>query len=336
MVERDRTAYTRLFEVRVLHHYWLDDGDRHLDQLDAADRERRLLEYDVRGVLRLQPGAATAELIRGVRGVFRTTGLGFLVAVPADAVVPLDAVFEFHASPADAAYADYTAMTLRPMPVVDVVDPAVPEVAIRYKANVPVLSNETGVARGTGASMRRFLSTDYRSGAGDAVEALVVSGSTLRLLIGDPPEPPKVLGPVDSRPVYLHQGDVREITAPAGAVGAPARGIELTPDMPRDVVAVIRIVPRRAGSTAFDIVHADGTPRSPSRVFEVHVRNRWTTRRYRSARTGAVTSTEAEPRPLTHRDTAATRRAPDPSSLEPEFAADDPARVVRLVSTVLV
>lgn len=336
MVEPDRTTFTRLFEVRVLHHYWLDDGATDLDALDDEVKDRRLLEYDVRSILRLEPSLPTSETIRGLRGVFRTSGLGFVVAVPADAVVPLDAEFEFFASPVDPGYSDYTALSLRPMPIVDVIDPADPERSRRYKAGVPLLSNATGVSRGTGVATRRFLSTDYVSGAnaGDGVEALVVSGSSLRLLTGDPPEPTKTLGPISSRPVYLHQGDVQPITPPAGAVGVPATGIELSPDAPQDVVAVIRIVPRRAGSTAFDIVNPDGTPRQPSRVFEVHVRNRWTTRRYRDAKTGAVTSTEADPLPLTRFGNAGAKRPPDPSALEPEFDPADSTRIVRLLSDV--
>ena len=40
MAEHTTSAYRRLFEVRLLHHYWLDDGatifDKITDPVDAA------------------------------------------------------------------------------------------------------------------------------------------------------------------------------------------------------------------------------------------------------------------------------------------------------------
>ena len=177
------------------------------------------------------------------------TGLGFLVAVPDDAVVPLDAAFEFFVTVTAPDFANYTALSLRPQPIVDVTDPADTEVIHRYKANVPVLSNLTGASQGTGADKRLFLSQPYVNGAnaGDGVEALVTSGANLRQLTGDPPAAPfQVLGPKSGHPVYVHQGDIAPITPPPGSTGAPPGGIELAIDTPRAVAAVIRLAPRRA------------------------------------------------------------------------------------------
>ena len=50
-----------------------------------------------------------AAAISGLRGVFRTTGLGLLVAVPDDAIVALDGVWEFYVTVTAADYAAYTA-----------------------------------------------------------------------------------------------------------------------------------------------------------------------------------------------------------------------------------
>ena len=156
----------------------------------------------------------------------------------------------------------------------------------RYKANVPVLSNLTGASQGTGAGKRLFLSRPYVDGAdaGDGVEALVTSGDNLRQLTGDPPERavPRARADRPSYPVYVHQGDVPPIVPPPGSTGAPARGIELAADTPPDGrrghparPAAARRQRRSASPTP------DGTPRTPTRVFEVHLRNRWTTWRYR-------------------------------------------------------
>lgn len=340
MVEFVRVGYARLFEVRLLHHFWLDDGATAFDAIASTDvRTRRLLTYDVRRVLAIEPSAATATTVAGLRGVFRTSGLGFFVAVPDDAVVPLDAGFEFFMTVADSGYAAYTSLSLRPQSVTDVADPADPDVVHRYKANVPVLGNASGASRGAGAAKRLFLSQEYASGAGagDGVEALVTSGSILRQLTGDPPSAPFVaLGPTSAHPVYVHQGDVPAVTPPPGASGAPARGIELAPGMPPAVGAVIRLVPRRADDDAFSLVKANGTLRPSTRVFEVHLRNRWTTWRYRDKRDGSVTSTEADPLPLTHFGNAGTKQKPSPTAIDVEFDNGVPPKITRLVSDIYV
>jgi hypothetical protein len=204
---------------------------------------------------------------------------------------------------------------------------------------VPVLSNLTGASQGAGAAKRLFLSQTYVNGAnaGDGVEALVTSGTNLRQLTGDPPAAPfQVLGPRANLPVYVHQGDVPPIVPPANSNGAPAQGIELGSDTPPPVAAVIRLAPRRADDTAFSFANADGTVRTPTRVFEVHLRNRWTTWRYRNKGDGSITATEADPLPLTHFGNAGTKQKPSTAAIGVERDGGDPLRITRLVSDVYV
>lgn len=355
MVELLRIGYTRLFEVRVLHHYWLDEGRTLFDQIaDQATKTERLLGYDVRRLLSFRPSAASAATISGLRGAFRTTGLGFLVAVPDDAKVPLDATFEFFVAVVAPDYSSYTAQplarpgitaatipALSPQPIVSVADP-VPDPltgtrrTLRYKANVPVLSNLTGVARGTGALTRLYLSRGYpTSTADDALEALVEVGSTVRQRVGDPPNAALTeVGSTSDLPVFVHQGDVPPTTPPTGSVGAPAFGIELAGDTPPDVATVIRLTPRRPNPSPFNFADPDGTPRP--RVFEVHVQNRRTTWRYRSKRDGTLTSTEADPLPLTYFGNAGTKQKPSGAAIGAELDTQDPPRITRLVSDIYV
>ena len=337
-VEIVRIGYRRLLEVRLLHHYWLDDGATVFDTIaDEAVKSQRLLTYDVRRVLTVEPSATTTAAIAGLRGVFRMTGLGFLVAVPDDAVVPLDAAFELFVTVTAPDLANYTALSLRPQPVVDVTDPADTEVTHRYKANVPVLSNLTGASQGTGTDKRLFLSQPYVNGAsaGDGVEALVTSGTNLRQLTGDPPDAPfQVLGPKSDHPVYVHQGDIAPITPPPGSTGAPPGGIELAIDTPPAVAAVIRLVPRRGDDAAFSFANANGTPRTPTRVFEVHLRNRWTTWRYRKRGDGSITATEADPLPLTYFGNAGTKTKPPTAGISVERDNSNPPKITRLVSDI--
>jgi hypothetical protein len=339
MGEQVRTVFLRLFEVRILHHYWLDEGAVEFGAItDVGTRTSRLLTYDVRRILLVEPAAETARLIAGMQGVFRATGLGLVVAVPNGTLVDLDSTFRFHLRAVASTYAAYTAMTLRPQHVVDVADPARGTLH-RYKANVPVLSNLTGASRGTGAAKRLFLSAEYAAGAaaGDGVEALVTSGPQLRQLTGDPPGAPvHVLGARSELPVYIHQGDLPAIVPPVGSTGAPPRGVELVADLPPDVAALIRVSPRRDDDNAFSIANANGTVRTPSRVFEVHVRNRWTTRRYRDQRDGSVTSTDTELTPLTYFGNDGPARKPRADALTVERDSSDPTRVTQLISDIYV
>lgn len=355
MAEFLRLGYVRWFEVRVLHHFWLDEGATVFDQIpDQTVRTQRLLTYDVGRLLAFQPSAPTAATVTGLRGVFRATGLGFVVAVPDGVVVPLDVTFEVLITVIGTDYTTYTAQplarpgitpaatpSLSPQPIVSVIDP-VPDPVTgtrqvhRYQANVPVLSNLTGVSRGAGAAQRLYLSQEYRAPSpSDAVEALVSVGGNLCQRIGDPPNAQlNVIGPTAGLPVFLHQGDVPPITPPAGSVGAPAFGIELTDTRPTGVAAVIRLAPRRPAESPFNFAGPDGTPRP--RVFEVHLQNRWTTWRYHSKRDGSLTSAEVSPLPLTYFGNAGSKQKPSSAAIGAEFDNQDPPRITRLVSDIYV
>ena len=87
MAEFIRLGYERLFEVRVLHHFWLDEGATVFDEIadQAVEDAAACSPTTSAGCSTSEPSAATAATVAGLRGVFRITGLGFLVAVPGDA-----------------------------------------------------------------------------------------------------------------------------------------------------------------------------------------------------------------------------------------------------------
>jgi hypothetical protein len=337
MVEYVGTRYARLFDVQVLHHFWIDEGATVFDAIADADAKReRLLRYDVRRLLAIEPSRSTATMIAGLGGVFCSTGLGFVVAVPHDSVVPADRDFEFFATVARAEFSDYTSLSLRSQQVVSVVDPGSGRIRL-YKSNVPVLSNVSGAARVAGGAKRLFLSREYATGGGDGVESFFVAGGVLRQLTGDPPGAQfQALGASDQLPVYVHQGDVPAIVPPPGATGAPARGIEVSTEMPRDVTAVIRLAPVRTDDNDFSLIGANGRPRTPSPVFEVHLKNRSTTWRYRDKSDGTIISTEPVPLPLTYFGNAGTKHKPSTGAIGVEFDNSVPSKVIRLVSEIYV
>lgn len=315
MTERVRNGYKRLFEVRLLHHYWLDEGGTLFDLL--PDPARRLLTYDRRPFLALTPTPATAKALAGLGCVYRDTALGGLVAAPDDAVIPNDAVFELVLTVQQAAFQNYTALTLPPRNIYELYY-AVEDRIYRYKENVPVLSNLTGVTRGAGPTQALYLSREIPAPAPtDRVEALVKVAGALRQLTSDPPGAgtQQLAAALAAAPVFVHQADAPTLVPPAGLAGVPARGLRLTEGIPDDVFALIRIAAVRPGNAAFSCTVA-GKARLDYPVFQVRLKNRSTVRHYFNRATGAPTTTDPGPLPLTFFGNAGPKQKPAPEALK--------------------
>jgi hypothetical protein len=336
MTERIASRYRRLFEVRLLHHYWLDQGATVFDRIaDPATKEARLLSYDMRAFLAVAPTAATEKSLSAQRCLFRETALGLVVAAPEQALIPADTVFEFVVATRDSELLDYTSLTLRPRRIHEIVD-ATDNVLYRYKENVPLLSNLTGATRGAGANTRLFLSREIPAqDAGDPIESLVLGGSALLQLTSDGPgaSVQQIAAQSTDLPVFVHQADAPLIVAPAGLVDAPARGVRLSADVPDDVFALISLQAVRADNAAFSFVDAAGAPKASAPVYEVHFRNRSTLWTYLDKTTGAVESTEANPLPLTFFGNAGTKQKPPRGFVK---AQADGTRVTQLISEIYV
>ena len=296
MPEQIRTGYRRLAEVRLLHHYWLDDGATGFDDLPEPARTARLLRYDARKLLAVVSAAPV---------MVRATPAGFVVVVPGDTVLDPGTVLEFYLVPVATDLLSYTAAWLRREPV--------------------LLSNLTGATRTLDGRKHLFLSSEYPAGPGTRVEDLVVTGGKLRQLTDDQPgATEQVLGPGPDRPVYLHQGDV------------PAGGVDVTPEMPAGLLAVVRLAAVRPGDPDFSLVDLAGHLPATAPVFEVRLKNRSTIRRYRKLSDGTVTLTEPTPSPLTYFGNAGPRRKPAAGAVAVERDPAAPQRVARLVSEIFV
>lgn len=333
MAERVRNGYKRLFEVRLLHHYWLDEGGTLFDLL--PDPGRRLLNYDCRPFLRLAPTLATARALAGLGCVYRDTALGGLVAAPDEAVIPDDSVFELVLTVQQAAFQHYTALTLPPRKIHELYY-AAEDRTYRYKENVPVLSNLTGTARGAGPSRSLYLSSEIPAAAPtDRVEALVAVGGALHQLTSDPPTAAtqQVAPAVTTAPVFVHQGDAPVLVPPAGLVGVPARGLLLTEGIPDDVFALIRIAAVRPGNADFSCT-VGGKARADYPVFQVRFKNRSTTRHYFNRATGAPTTTETGPLPLTYFGNAGNKLKPVPEALKLAFDPVVAGRITGIQSNI--
>jgi hypothetical protein len=336
MGERVSKSYERLFEVRLLHHYWLDEGSTVFDLLaDQAKKDARLLGYDARAFLTVRPAIATAEAINGLGGFFKETALGCVIAVPSSAVIPADLTFVFIVTVRSLDVLNYTALTLPSQKIYELYyQPE--DKTYRFKENVPVLSNLTGAVRGAGPSQTLFLSTQFPAiAADDRVEALGVFGSALVQLTADQPGAlTQTIGADWNRlPVFIHQGDVPVLETPPGLTGAPPRGILLTDDIPDSVFALIRLAPVCADDDRFSLIDAGGHPRTPHPTFDIRFKNRSALWRYLNKNTGVVTSTEPAPLPLTHFGNAGTKQKPSEGLVHVEKSGD---RIAQLVSDIFV
>jgi hypothetical protein len=333
MAERVRNGYKRLFEVHLLHHYWLDEGATRFDLL--ADPARRLLTYDCRPFLTLAPTPPTAVALAGLGGLYRDTALGGLVIVPDEAVIPNDTVFELVLTVRQATFYTYTALTLPTRNIYELYHPA-EDKTYRYKENVPVLSNLTGVARGAGPSQGLYLSREIPTPTPtDRVEALVNTGNALHQLTSDQPGAAtrQLAAAIADAPVFVHQADVPALVPPDGLAGVPARGLLLTGGIPDTVFALLRIAAIRPGNAEFSCT-ADGQARTDHPVFQVRFKNRSTNRHYFSRVTGAPVSTDPDPRPLTRFGNAGSKQKPTIDDIKFSFDQNIPGRITGLSSEI--
>ncbi|HBG06843.1 MAG: hypothetical protein A2075_00115 [Geobacteraceae bacterium GWC2_58_44] len=336
MTESINNRYQRLFQIRLLHHYWLDEGGTCFDLIASqATREERLLSYDMRSFLAVAPTAVTAQLLDGLGCVYKNSALGCMVAAPQARVIPDDAIFEFLVTVQNAAFFNYTALTLRLQKIYEIFHQ--PEKKIyRYKEHVPLFSNLTGASRGTGPGKALFLSTEFPAlSADDKVEALFVSGNSLVQLTGDQPGAGthQIAPQATNLPVYVNQADVQAIVPPAGLVGAPARGIQLTDEIPDHVFALIRLCAIRPDDTEFSLIDADGHAKSPGPVFDIRFKGRSTTWQYLNKSTGALISAESNPLPLTHYGNAGSKQKPSEGVVKAVQSGD---KITQLVSEIFI
>jgi hypothetical protein len=336
MAEHIINGYKVLFEILLLHHYWIDEGAIVFDLIPAKEkRDKRLLSYDRRSFLAVTPTTGTAEALDGLGCVHKDTALGFMVAVPNSVEVPGEAMFQFMVTVQNPAMLNYTALTLRPQKIYEIYyQPE--DKAFRYKENVPVLSNLTGASRGTGSDKSLFLSKEIPTLSNDdQVEALVLSSGALVQLTGDQPGAgtQQIHSSATDLPLFVHQGDVPPIVPPAGLVGAPARGIALTDDIADNVFALIRLSPIRADDGDFSFIDGSGHAKATHPVFQIRFKNRSTFWRYLNRSTGDVMSTETQPLPLTYFGNAGTKKKPSEGLVK---TVNSNLKITQLISEIYV
>ncbi|MEN6622484.1 MAG: hypothetical protein ABFD50_13140 [Smithella sp.] len=332
MTERIVSGYRRLFEIRLLHHYWLDEGSTAFDFITPSKRkDERLLTYDIHSFLKIAPAISTEKNLRGHNCIYKDTALGCIVAAPDNAEFRENLTFDFAVTIQQAAFHNYTALTLQPQNIYELYYEIEDKIR-RFKDNVPVLSNLTGAARIFESDKVLFLSREFPGlAADDHIESLVLSGSALLQLTGDQPgaDAQMLTDAASDWPVFIHQGDVPDIIAPAGLAGVPERGIELTDDIPTDTFALIRLYTTRSDDDDFSLIGSDGHAKTSNNpVFQIRFKNRSTFWEYKN--TGVV---EPAPLPLTCYGNAGTKQKPSQSLVKAVKSGD---KITRIVSEIYV
>lgn len=335
MAERIVSQYKRLFEVRLLHHYWLDDGHTMFDNLIESRRNKLLLTYDCRTFIQVNPTSATVNTINALKGVFKQTSLGFLVAVPGSVNIPDDAVFSFVLTVTDASFNNYTSFTLLSRNIVELYYKPEDKV-YRYKQNVPVFSNLTGVSHGVNPDITLFLSSPVpvSSPTTDIVEFLNISaGALVQLTSSQPGATNQEISPVASNaPVFVHQNDAPLINPPSGMTGTPERGILLSGDLPDDIFGLIQITAKNQANPDFSLT-AGGIAKDVAPVFQLRFKNRLAFWRYLNKTNGALNSESSTPLPFTNSGNAGTNKKPGGSLVKVKFENDDPTKRIEKIYT---
>ena len=336
MAERIITGYKRLFEVRILHHYWLDEGQTIFDNLPESERNKKLLDYRGYRLISVSPTPKTQKLLDGIGAVARQTSLGLVVAVPEAQIIPDDSVFVFTIEITDAAFFKYTSLTLLDRKIAECYAPGEDKIH-RYKENVPVFSNLTGVSRGTGTAKQLFLSKEIPGiTATDQVEALIISGNALLQLTGSQPgaATQQLNASAQAMPVFHHQQDAPVINPPPGLTGAPARGIELTGEISDNVFGIIEITAVKAGDADYSCT-TGGMAKEGYPVFQIRFKNRSVIWKYLRKSNGSPVSESPSPLPLTYAGNAGSKQKPSAGLVKADFENNNPAsRIVRIFTEI--
>jgi hypothetical protein len=334
MAELIGISYQRLFEVRLLHHFWLDDGSLLFDTLPDSRKNTLLRNYDMRSFMEISPTPTTKSKIKSLKGVFKNTSLGFTIAVPKTMVIADDEVFTFTMTVTDAAFYRYSSLTLVNHKIHELYYPAEDRI-VRYKENIPVFSNLTGVSRGANPNKSLFLSGEIPvPSVTDKVEFLNLSGGALVQLASSQPgaDMIQISSVATNSPVFVHQNDTPVIVPLLGVGGTPEKGVMLTDDIPDKISGIINIAATNPVDPDFSCT-SSGSAKSTCPVFQIRFKNRSAYWKYLNKSSGAPISETGKPLPLTYNGNAGVKRKPGESIVKIQFKDNDPTKRIEKIYT---
>ncbi|MBW8333746.1 MAG: hypothetical protein K0M40_17110 [Prolixibacteraceae bacterium] len=117
--------YKSLFEVNILHHFFLNKGEQEWDKMSQEDKDRMESKYDIREIFDITPTQESTKALSSHNCIFKKTATGILVGVKAkpdelnpgkfNSFVPLadDLTFRFLVKLKDLDFMNYTALPLQ-------------------------------------------------------------------------------------------------------------------------------------------------------------------------------------------------------------------------------
>lgn len=73
-----------LFEINILHHFFLNKGLRHFEGMKDDDKLRQLANYDVHNFLHIKPTLSCQSKLSGYKLLFKKTFTGFIIGTPTE------------------------------------------------------------------------------------------------------------------------------------------------------------------------------------------------------------------------------------------------------------
>lgn len=71
--------YKELFNVKILHHYFLDKGKKKFSSMSEEEQLKQLNNYDISSAINIVPTTRTLQKLMGHKLIFKTTGTGITV-----------------------------------------------------------------------------------------------------------------------------------------------------------------------------------------------------------------------------------------------------------------
>jgi hypothetical protein len=77
-------TYNKLFEVKILHHFFLNKGETGFDSMTDEDKALTMLKYDVREFFEIYPSPECQKALNSHNCVFKATSQGIIIGVRAE------------------------------------------------------------------------------------------------------------------------------------------------------------------------------------------------------------------------------------------------------------
>jgi hypothetical protein len=117
--------YKSLFEVNILHHFFVNKGEQEWDKMSQEDKDRMESNYDIREIFDITPTLDCTKALSAHNCIFKRTSTGILVGIKAkpdelnsgkfNSFVPLadNLTFRFMVTLKDMNFLNYTALPLQ-------------------------------------------------------------------------------------------------------------------------------------------------------------------------------------------------------------------------------